>query len=68
MRLTDLFEPLTLGWTENNSFATFEKGIKAQSLLVSKPKQVWRKLHTKLKKRDLSYKIKTSTKLILQNT
>ena len=63
MRLPDLFEPLTNGRIEINSFAVYAVKI-AQSLLVRKPNRVWRKLHAKPKKLMINSQVKTNTKLI----
>jgi len=62
VRLTDLFEPLTVGATEINSFATFEKG-KAAKLISEKTQPKLAKITHQTKKRDLSNECLTNTKL-----
>ena len=62
MHLTDLFEPHTTGTTENNSFASFEKG-KAAKLISEKTLPSLARITHYTKNTILSFKIATKTKL-----
>ena len=62
VHLTDLFEPHTTGTTENNSFASFEKG-KAAKLISEKTLPNLARITHYTKNTILSFKIATNTKL-----